>query len=87
MARGWESKSVESQIDAAQNDRLTGENHHLTPEQARIGRERQVLQAARARIVQQLQVTTNPRYARLLQDELRSIDASLAEGNGQRANR
>jgi hypothetical protein len=81
MARGWESKSVESQIDAAQSHRPDGNKPHLTPEQAQMAREREVLQAARARVLQQLAVTTNPRYARLLQDELTSIDSRLADGN------
>jgi hypothetical protein len=81
MARGWESKSVESQIDAAQNDRPDANKPHLTPEQAKFGREREVLRAARARVLQQLEVTTNPRYARLLEDELRSIDTRLAGPN------
>jgi hypothetical protein len=79
MARGWESKSVESQIDAAQNVQPAGDQHHLTPEQARMARERAVLQSARAGVLQQLHVTTNPRYARLLEDELRSIEARLAD--------
>jgi hypothetical protein len=79
MARGWESKSVESQIDAAQSSRPAGPERHLTPEQAAREREAGVLRLARSRVLQQLQSTTNPRYARLLEDELRSIDAKLAK--------
>lgn len=65
MARGWESKSVESQIeDAKRSDR----GEALTPEQRGIRRKRESLELSRRRVLQELETTRSAvRYASLEQ--------------------
>ena len=50
MARGWESKSVESQQDDARPDR----SQPLTPEQREILRKRESLEMSRRRVLQDI---------------------------------
>jgi hypothetical protein len=77
MARGWESKSVEEQIELAVTDVNRGERTRLTPAQAANQRRLKVLDAARASILQRLQTTENERYRQLLQDELADVEAQI----------
>lgn len=79
MARGWESKSVEAQQEAA-TDRPGESNasrHDHSPE-ARARRDRLVsLRMSRTRTLQQLETATNPKYREMLQRALRTIEAEL----------
>ena len=76
MARGWESKSVESQMQDAED---LGEKHApLSPEEQRLQNQRQGLLLARARVLQQLAAAPDPRYAEQLQRSLAELDARLA---------
>ena len=77
MARGWESKSVEAQMESAEQ-RPTGASP-LSPEEAARERDRESLRLARARVVQQLEVAHEPRYVKLLQDALADLDARLSK--------
>jgi len=52
MARGWESKSVESQIEDASSRADRGEP--LTPEQRELRRKRDGLELSRRRVIQDL---------------------------------
>ncbi len=76
MARGWESKSVEAQMESSE-EKPTG--HPLTPEEAARQRDRESLRLARARVLQQLEVAREPRYVKLLQDALVDLEARLAK--------
>jgi hypothetical protein len=77
VARGWESKAVESQMeDAAETS--GGGRVQLTPEQQQKVRVRQGLQLSRARIVQQLEASEDPRYKELMQKTLNDIDRQIA---------
>ncbi len=82
MARGWESKSVEEQRASAESDHAPGVKPRLTPEEAERQRSCGLLQAARARTLQQLQCASNPRYRKLLEDELASLDAQIRKVSG-----
>ncbi len=76
MARGWESKSVEAQMESAE-EKPTG--RPMTLEEAARQRDRESLRLARARVLQQLQVAREPRYVKLLQDALGDLDTRLAK--------
>jgi hypothetical protein len=52
MARGWESKSVESQQDA---DALRDRSQPLTPEQREAEQKRSSLEMSRRRVLQDLE--------------------------------
>ncbi len=75
MARGWESKSVEAQMESAE-EKPSG-NRPLTPEEAARQRERESLRLARARVLQQLETAREPRYVKLLNDALEDLNTRL----------
>lgn len=78
MARGWESKSVESQMDSAQESRKI-EPQRLSTGDKKLERERQNLLLSRAYVQQQLESSTNTRYAETLRKALEEIDRKLAD--------
>jgi hypothetical protein len=66
MARGWESKSVEAQQEAAtQND--SSRKPALTAEEVGRARELTSLQLSLKRILEQLAVSQNPRHRAMLE--------------------
>ena len=76
MARGWESKSVESQqADAAEKSGRS--KVKLTPEAAARNRERENLRLARQRVVRQLNDAQNLRHRELLEHTLADLDEKL----------
>lgn len=78
MARGWESKSVEAQLDEAEASRQSERKEALTPEEAEKLRQRELLAMSRQRIAQLISTATNERYRKLLQQELAALDQKLA---------
>jgi hypothetical protein len=77
MARGWESKSVESQIESAQAQPNPG-NDLPTDRQKMARRERDGLLLARSRVMQQLESSTNEVYRQSLQQALSELDEKIA---------
>jgi len=79
MARGWESKSVEAQIDMA-------EAHHRSavlekgpdPEKLSLIRQKETILLSRTRIVRELNAAQNPRYKAVLNKALADLDAKLS---------
>jgi hypothetical protein len=81
MARGWESKSVEGQVQEFQ-ERDGGENKRmLTPAQLESRRRRKVLLLSRARVQNDLQSTQSARYREQLTRALADLEAQLAALN------
>jgi hypothetical protein len=78
MARGWESKSVESQVENAQDEARTGQSPPLTGDEKKARHERDSLKLSRAYIVHQIEASTNERYTKSLQQALSEIDQKLA---------
>ena len=78
MARGWESKSVESQIEAAES-RKKARQTEMDPAQAEKQRQRDSLLLSRTRILHDLEQAHNPRYRETLQAALKHLDQKLAE--------
>ena len=78
MARGWESKSVEAQMEesAAKPARA---RMALTPEQLQNQRKKTDLILSRRRVAQQLEESTNERYSELLGRALAELDKQIAE--------
>ncbi len=77
MARGWESKSVEAQIESAANKPSAAPEPELTPEQLQILRERENLELSRTRVQRELAASTNPRYQQILRKALADLDTKL----------
>jgi hypothetical protein len=78
MARGWESKSVEAQ-QAEASDKSAKPRPKLSSEEAARWREKESLRLSRQRVLQQLEVSQNPRHRKLLEDSLATLDAKLRE--------
>jgi hypothetical protein len=79
MARGWESKSVEAQIDAAeQQHRSAVLNRRPDPEKLNQIRQKETLLLSRTRILQELNTAQNPRYKAVLTKALADLDAKLS---------
>jgi hypothetical protein len=78
MARGWESKSVESQIESART-RPAKPQVHLTPEQMADERKRDALLLQRTRILHQLDGCKDERYRKTLSDGLFYLEAQLTD--------
>jgi hypothetical protein len=76
MARGFESKSVESQQEEAARERVTKPT--LTPEQRVMAEQRASLELNRARAVADLGRATAPQHRRMLEQAIATIDEQLA---------
>jgi len=81
MARGWESKSVEGQIEAFEGDRSPAVKKRLSPAQLELLRTRIGLQLARSRILQNLETAQNPRYRDILKVALADLESKLLKLN------
>ena len=77
MARGWESKSVEDQQDAAERARAVRQAPALTADAQALAQQRETLRLSRARTVASLQTACNPRHRTMLEETLAHLDAQL----------
>jgi len=79
MARGWESKNVESQIaetEAPQQKRSSGPQG---PEQLMREQSRKDLQLSRIRIANDLATATHPNHRKSLEAALAHLDKKIAD--------
>jgi len=76
MARGWESKSVEAQIDMADAPRAVAAEK-LTPEALAQIRKKESLMLSRTRVVREMESAQNPRYKAVLGKALADLEAQL----------
>jgi hypothetical protein len=76
MARGWESKSVEQQQEEATSS-TQQRRQQLTPEQIAEQQKRKGLELSRQRILQQLEVASNPQHRSILESALAELNAQL----------
>jgi hypothetical protein len=82
MARGWESKSVEDQMsaaEAAQADRDARAEPRLSPQERERKERRQSLLLSRSQVLSRLKLATNPRYRAQLELALEHLDEQLRE--------
>lgn len=78
MARGWESKSVESQIESAQDTRRVGPQQP-SKEDRELEQQKRNLLLSRAYICQRMEFSTNDRYQETLRRAMEEIDRKLAD--------
>ena len=83
MARGWESKSVESQIESAKDGNTSGSQPQPTDSQKKIQRERQSLLLSRTYVLRQIESSSNESYTQSLRQALNEIDQKIAKLDGQ----
>jgi hypothetical protein len=79
MARGWESKDVESQVEATQAPVHKSGSNPKTPEQLKNDQERKDLQLSRTRIVNDLATATHPQHRKSLEAALAHLDKKIAD--------
>jgi hypothetical protein len=79
MARGWESKSVESQIETTQAERKETAKNRVTPEMAEAVRKKETLLLARTHLQQQIQASQHQRHREMLQNALLDLEKRLAD--------
>jgi molecular chaperone GrpE (heat shock protein) len=75
MARGWESKSVESQIESAG---APADRSALTPEQRRTQQKRESLELSRRRILREIETARSEVRHASLQQALDFLDREIA---------
>jgi hypothetical protein len=78
MARGWESKSVEEQIESAEYRRTKIRPILKTADQIRREKERDSIELTRTRVMRDLAEATHPRHRELLQAALQHLNEQIA---------
>jgi hypothetical protein len=76
VARGWESKSVQEQIQAADARRGITQPH-LSAEQLENERKRDGLMLQRTRILHNLETCSSERYRKTLSDGLSFLESQI----------
>lgn len=82
MARGWESKSVEAQMEESATAAPTKSKAAVTPEEIERQRKKSGLMLSRSRITQQLEASGDERYSELLRRTLAELDKQIADLSG-----
>jgi hypothetical protein len=80
MARVWESKSVEAQIEESNSEPSRNESPASAEEkQSKNKKSDLILILSREHVLQQLERSTSERYSELLRRSLADLDAQIAE--------
>jgi len=79
MARGWESKSVEAQIELAESRRSSKHAVAVNAREVERIKKRESLLLSRTRVVHDLASANNPRYREILLAALKHLDDKLSE--------
>ena len=82
MARGWESKSVEDQIGAAEAERELRASRHISAEEREQSERKQSLLLSRSLILSRIKAARDPRYRAQLKVALDQFDEQLRENTG-----
>lgn len=77
MARGWESKSIEDQIERAEERKEQAHAQKLNDEEVGRQRQRESLELSRTRVLQDLENAKHPRHREMLNESLRFLDEKI----------
>lgn len=77
MARGWESKSVEAQIEESESDSSATEDQILSSEERQALIRKKDLILSRKRVLQQLEGSTSDRYSEFLRRTLAALESQI----------
>jgi hypothetical protein len=83
MARGWESKAVEEQREAAAAAPARKRQPERSAEEADRSRKREDLQLARKRVVADLATARHPRHRELLERTLADLEKQIRALGGE----
>ncbi len=79
MARGWESKAVEGQVQEFESKESRANKRQLTQDQLEVRRKTETLLLSRARVEKELQSSQNSRYREQLTRALADLDEQLSK--------
>jgi hypothetical protein len=77
MARGWASKSVESQIESVGAEITDNSKRSMPREAADLVRKKESLHRAKTYLVQQIQDSQHPRHRAMLESGLAELDKQI----------
>lgn len=77
MARGWESKDVESQQELREEARKRLNVGAKSAEEIERERRLEDLKLNRTRVLRDLSIAANPRYRRMLEESYRFLEAEI----------
>jgi hypothetical protein len=78
MARGWESKSVEDQLEERLRAKQEAPGAAPTAEAIELKQKRETLLLGRSRLLEQMQNARSDAHRQMLERSLQAIDAELA---------
>jgi hypothetical protein len=78
MARGWESKAVEEQIESKATNVVAETRKPRSADQIQKLIEKRNLETARAKVRREIANTQNERYQEMLTRSLKDLDSKLA---------
>ena len=79
MARGWESKDVEAQVESKGSHKASQGREPKTPEQEVREEDLKHLQLSRTRIMNDLATATHPNHRKSLEAALAHLDKKIAD--------
>lgn len=79
MARGWESKDVESQVEANEAPQQQKPSGPKSPEQIQREHQRKDLELSRTRILNDLASATHPNHRKSLEAALAHLEKKIAD--------
>jgi len=79
MARGWESKDVESQVEEIEKAPAKSPSNQKSPEQIHNEQTRKDLQLSRTRIANDLESATHPNHKKSLEAALAHLDKKISD--------
>ena len=85
MARGWESKSVEAQIESAAERSVPNRSVGRSAADVDQMRQKENLVLSRTRVMHDLENSANPRYRQILEKALADLDAKISRFEPARA--
>jgi hypothetical protein len=77
MARGWESKDVESQVEENRAEKSPSEKAQKTQDQLEKDRERQGLELSKKHILADLESATHPNHRKTLEAALAHLKEKI----------
>jgi hypothetical protein len=79
MARGWESKDVEAQVESRDVAKVSAERDPKSAQQQAREQDIQQLQLSRTRIANDLATATHPNHRKSLEAALAHLDKKIAD--------
>lgn len=77
MARGWESKDVESQVEEKRADESSSDKSQKTQGQLEKDRERQGLELSKKHVLADLETATHPNHRKTLEAALAHLNEKI----------